>query len=122
MKRDDVARFVELLISEIWENHDHSKLDQFYHEDLEGYYNDDKVDFASFAKEVQVHQAHRVNIKVEMADLLIDKQMFAIRGSFKLNRDSNNLVIPMIYIGYLREGKIEKCYLKSEVQLFFNYE
>jgi hypothetical protein len=120
MRRDDVARFVELLIDEIWEKHNTSKLEQFYHRNLEGYYNDDPVDFAALEKKLQVYQKHMAGMKVEVFDMLIEDQTFALRASHKINRENKDLSIPIIFIGHLTDGKISRYYLKSEMPLEFN--
>lgn len=120
MNRDEVEKVVRSLLEVIWEKHEYDKLNQFYHLELEGYYNDDKVDYGQLEKKVQIFQEHTSGMKIEVLDLLVEDNSFALHVFQHLEKEGKKASIQSILIGYLKEGKIHKYFLKTEMPLEFN--
>ncbi len=120
MERDQVKQFVKKWIEVIWEKHQAGQLEQFYHSDFEGYYNDEPQNLELLTKKVGVFQKHMKNIKIEILDLIIEGQSFVLHAVQKINPDAKSLSIPSILVAHLKGGKISKYWLKTEMPLDFN--
>lgn len=120
MQRSEMEEFIKRLIEVIWEKHEHDKLSDFYHFKLEGYYNNEKVNYQQLEKKVLLFKEHMQGIKIEVLDLLIEGNGFALHGYQKLNRDGKVLSIHSILIGYLKDRKIDRYYLKTNMPFEFN--
>ncbi|MCH9632790.1 MAG: hypothetical protein S4CHLAM6_11320 [Chlamydiae bacterium] len=120
MERHEIENFVKSLIEVVWEKFEEEKIGNYYHEDLEGFYNDDKVTFELLTKKLKVFQNHMQSHKVEIKDLIIEEESFALHALQKFNPEGKEISIQTILIAHLKEGKILKYWLKTEMPLEFN--
>ena len=120
MERHEIENFVKSLVETIWEKFDGDKLDNYYHKDLEGHYNDDVVTFELLGKKLQIFQSHMQGLKVEIKDLIIEEDSFVLHALQKLSPGGKELAIQTILVGHLKDGKISRYWLKTEMPLEFN--
>lgn len=119
MERHEVENFVKNLIEVVWEKFEEDKLANFYHEDLEGHYNDDIVTFDLLTKKLKIFQNHMNGLKVEIKDLIIEDKSFVLHALQRISPGGKELAIQTILIGHLKDGKIAKYWLKTEMPLEF---
>lgn len=120
MEKSEIEHFVKKLIKVIWENHEIDKIDQFYHHDLEGHYNDDPVSFEALVKKVAIFKEHMPGLKVEVLDLIVENDTFVLHAIQRVKRGGQELEIPTILIAHLKGSKIIKYWIKTEMPLEFN--
>ena len=120
MERHEVENFVKNLVEVIWEKFEEDKLENYYHRDLEGHYNDDEVTFEILEKKLKIFQSHMQGLKVEIKDLIIEDNSFVLHALQKLNPGGKELSIQTILVCHLKEGKINRYWVKTEMPLEFN--
>lgn len=120
MEKKEIESFVKKLLNIIWENQEFDKLDQFYTQDVEGYYNQDKVTFNDLKKKVSIIHKHLKNLQVEILHLIIEKNKYALNANQKFTtHEGKEVVIPSMLFAHLKEGKISKYWLKTKMPLSF---
>lgn len=120
MKREKVESFVKKLVHDIWEEYNEDQLDEFYHKDLEGHYNDDVVNFDQLVDKLKIFKEHMPGMKIDTTDLIIEDDSFVLHAVQKFERGGNKIEIPTVLIGHLEDGKIKRYWVKTEMPLDFN--
>lgn len=116
MEREEVEKFAKSLVEVIWEKYEEDKLGDYYHEDLDGHYNDDVVSYDLLKKKLHIFKNHMQGLKVEIKDLIIEDNAFVLHAFQKLR----DLSIQTMLVCHLKDGKIKSYWLKTEMPLEFN--
>lgn len=120
MNRKEIEQFVYALIDVIWEKHQDDKIPDFYHPNLQGQYNDDLVSFDQLKAKVKLFAEHLPGLEVDVKDLLIEDHSFAIHANQNFTKDGREASIHTILIAHLKDGKIDRYIMKTEMPLDFN--
>lgn len=120
MEKEEVEVFVKRLIHTIWENQELENLGTFYTEDVEGYYNQDKVTFDTLGDKVETFRKHMKNLRIEILHLAVEKNKYALHANqiFQTD-DGNEISIPSMIFVHLKGNKIHRYWLKTRMPLDF---
>ncbi|MCH9634324.1 MAG: hypothetical protein S4CHLAM7_10700 [Chlamydiae bacterium] len=121
MNKDEVEIFVKRLIKIVWENQEVDCLDRFYSENLEGYYNDEKVTFKELANKIFLFHKHMKKLKIELLHLAVEKDKYVIYANQRFESlEGKKMSIPSIMFAHIKDKKIHKYWLKTRIPLNFN--
>jgi hypothetical protein len=120
MNKKEIQSFVKKLLNIIWENQEFDKLSEFYHKDVIGYYNTDRVTFENLEKKVRVIHKHLKQLKIEVLHLVIEKDKYALYANQRfVTLENKEVIIPSMLFAHLKKGKISEYWLKTKMPLDF---
>lgn len=120
MERSEMRAFVKNLVHALWENKEFQKLDRFYHKDVDGEYNNQKVTFEDLEQKARVFNQHMHNLKIEVLHLVIEKNKFALHAHQVFEVDHKEVRVPSMLFAHLEGDKIKSYSLKTRVPLDFS--
>lgn len=101
----------------IWEGNDLSQFLQFYHVGAQGFIGGQTINLQNLEQMFRTYHAKGLVTQVKILDLLFEKDAFALHAQLKSNIQDNTQENPMVFIGYIENGKINKFWLKTEKEL-----
>ncbi len=101
----------------IWEGNDLGQFLQFYNPGAQGFVGGQAINLQKLEENFRSYHEKGLVTQVKILDLIFEKDAFALHARLKSNIQNKACENPMVFIGYIENGKINKFWLKTEKEL-----
>ena len=112
MQKQAAIQFIERLFKEVWSQPNPAKIDEFYQQDVTGYFGDQKITLADIKNRANVAQQLYSHIQTEILDMVVEDNKIALRlKQTSAKKDGTDpLVLNLLSIYHVHDNKVTKVW------------